>query len=463
MELDSWRPQNINIDKPLYIAVADALEQDIRAGVLKPGQKLPTQRELSELIGANLSTITRAFRECELRGLISATVGRGTYVASDINVEVSLAPSEEQRSDLLEMGLVLPLYELDKGTVTYIDSILPTIDLNLLLRYTQPSGLLIHRELGSAWVNRFGLHTTSEDILVTAGSQNALACCLMSLFNAGDHIAVDALTYPGIKTLSSMTGIRLVPIEMDEDGMSPDALSVACRKGAIRGIYLMPEVQNPTTSSMTADRRKQIAAIIKQYNLILIEDDAYGYTGSLKQTALSSLVPNHGIYIAGISKLLGAGFRISFAAVPRRFKNQIEKAILNTIWMASPINAEIVSKLLMSGKGETIMETKRKEASWRTALALEKLSSYTIFSRANGFFLWLLLPYEWTGRDFELSAREAGVRVFCAEKFAVGSKHVPSAVRISLTGPETREDLRQGLDILTGILSGGYRKSEIIF
>lgn len=463
MEFDSWRPQNINIDKPLYIAVADALEHDIRSGVLKPGQKLPTQRELSELVGVNLSTITRAFRECELRGLISATVGRGTYVASDINIEVSLTHYEEQQSDLLEMGLVLPLYELDKDTVAHIDSILPTIDFNFLLRYTQPSGLSSHREAGSTWVNRFGLHTTLEDIFVTAGSQHALACCLMSLFNAGDHIAVDALTYPGIKTLSSMNELRLAPIDMDKDGMNPDALSVACRRGAIRGIYLMPEVQNPTGSSMTADRRKQIAAIIKQYDLILIEDDAYGYTGNLKQTPLSALVPSHSIYIAGISKLLGAGFRISFAAVPGRFKNSIEKAILNTIWMASPINAEIVSKLLMSGRGESILEAKRKEANWRTALALEKLSPYTIASHANGFFLWLLLPYGWTGREFELSAREAGVRVFCAEKFAVGSKQVPSAVRISLTGPETREDLRRGLDILIGILARGYRKSEIIF
>lgn len=463
MELNIWRPEKINDDQPKYIAIADALERDVRSGALKPGQKLPTQRELADWLNVNLSTVTRAFRECEFRRLISATVGRGTYIASDIHVPISMVHSEEHRQDLLEMGLVLPLYELDKETTAQVNSILPTMDLNLLLRYTQPAGLLAHRELGSIWVNRWGLHTEPDDILVTAGSQNALACCIIALFGLGDRIAIDDLTYPGIKTLSSTYGIRLTPIEMDENGMIPEALSNACRRDGIRGIYLMPQVQNPTTYSMPADRKEQIAAIIKQHDLILIEDDAYGFTGDLNQTALSSAVPEHGIYIAGISKLLGAGFRISFAAVPKRFKNKVEKAILNTIWMASPINGEIVRQLLLSGKWKDILDAKRREAGWRTALALDKLSSYTVFSHTNGFFLRLLLPDGWSGREFELSAREAGVKVFCAEKFAVGGKQAPRAVRISLTGPETREDLRRGLDILINLLASGSCKTEIIF
>ncbi len=458
-----WRPQKLNLDKPLYIAIADALEEDIQSGILKPGYKLPPQRELAELIGVNLSTLTRAFRECELRGLVTGTVGRGTYIAADVNLSTDLVRSEETNSNLLEMGLVLPLYCLDTNTTLEVHSLIQTIDLASLLRYTEPNGLLSHREAGSAWLNHFGLQTTPRDILITSGSQNALACCLISLFNSGDRIAVEALTYPGIKNLAAMLGIRLVPVEMDAEGIIPDALANACRRDNIRGIFLMPEVQNPTTVAIPEHRREQIASLIKQHDLILIEDESYGYTGELKQIALSALVPNHGIYISGISKLLGAGFRISYVAVPSRFRNQLERAVLNTVWMSSPINAEIVSKLLISGKGDLIMQAKREEARLRTEIALEKLAPYTVFSRTHGLFLWMHLPDGWTGREFELSARAAGVKVFCAEKFMVGNGRIPPAVRISLTGPETKDDLIGGLAILKNILSNNSRETEMIF
>ncbi len=464
MEFCTWQPQDLNRDKPLYLAIADALEGDIRSGLLATGQKLPPQRDLADLIGVNLSTITRALNECQHRGLISGTVGSGTFVSSDANVAVSMFDPETFSSDLLEMGLVYPLYELDEEIAAHISSILQDTDLSALMRYVEPAGLLRHREAGSAWLNRFGLGTAPRNILISSGSQNALACCLMSLFKTGDHIAVDALTYPSIKTLASMLGIRLVPIRMDKGGMNPEALANACRREPIRGIYLMPEVQNPTTAFIPDDRREQLAALIRKYDLVLLEDDAFRFTGRLEHEAMTGLVPDSGVYIAGISKILGAGVRISFIAVPERLKGQLEMAILNTSWMASPINAEIVCRLLTNGAGEAIMQKKRAEAGRRTALALQKLSSFTVFSRNNGFYLWMLLPRGWaTGREFELTASAAGVKVFCAEKFAVGSGPVPAAIRISLTGTETMEELEKGLDILTGILSGTCRLPEIVF
>ncbi|MDR3590798.1 MAG: PLP-dependent aminotransferase family protein [Negativicutes bacterium] len=458
-----WRPQTLNLDKPLYIAIADALEKDIRAGLLQPGQRLPPQRDLAKMIGVNLSTLTRAFRESETRGLISGTVGRGTYIASDVQVPAAMSSREESDDCLLEMGLVLPLYELDDKTAAEIGSLLQCTDLAPLLRYTEPAGSLRHRAVGSDWIGRVGLAVTPQDILVTSGSQNALACCLMSLLSSGDRLAVDAFTYPGIKTLASMLGIRLVPIETDASGMNPSALSAACRRDGVRGVFLMPEVQNPTTVSLSDERREEVAALIKRHDLVLIEDESYGFTGRPGHFALSSLVPDHGIYIAGISKLLGAGLRISFTAAPPRFRGQLEKAILNTVWMASPLSAELVSQLLISGRANAISQAKREEAGRRTALALAALSPYTVFSRPAGFFLWLRLPAGWTGREFELAARAQGVRVFCAEKFMVGNRQPFPAVRISLTGPETIADLSRGLAILTGILTAGHNESEMIF
>jgi len=285
---------------------------------------------------------------------------------------------------------------------------------------------------------------------------------MLTLFEYGDRIAVDALTYPGIKALAAMHGIRLIPIEITDEGMNPQALLNACRYDGIKGIYLMPEVHNPTTCSITQNYREQIADIIIKHELILIEDDAYGYTGSLDSIPLSAHVPKHGIYIGGTSKLLGPGFRISFARVPNAYIEQMKKGVLNTSWMASPITAEIVTKLIETGKSEDILKDKRSEAQRRNDVALKKLSQYNVSNRPCGFFQWLKLPDGWQGRDFEMCAREAGVQVFCADKFAVGSYQLPSAIRISLSGPDTIEEMERGLDILKEILTKGYENQIII-
>ncbi|HBW38413.1 MAG TPA: hypothetical protein DEF89_25360 [Desulfosporosinus sp.] len=458
---NEWNPTLEIGNKSLYIALADALESDINLGILKPGEKLPPQRELAERIGVNLSTVTRALRVCELKGLISGVVGRGTFVAADVKVSLSLI-SQDKTLNIIEMGQVLPLYVIDRVTSRMVKDSLRDMDMERLIRYSDPAGHLNHRAIGAEWLKRFKINASAEEILITPGSQNALAICLLTLFDPGDRIAVDSLTYPGIKTLAALLGLRLVPIEMTNDGMSPQGLLNACKNEGIKGIYLMPEVQNPTTRAMTQECREQIADIVTKYNLLLIEDDTYGYTGNLESVPISAYVPRQGIYIGGTSKLLGPGFRISFVRVPEAYIELIEKGLLNTTWMASPITAELVTRLITTGKAETIMEGKREEARIRNELALKMLHKYDVVSRPCGFFQWLFLPAGWQGREFELFAREAGVQVFCAEKFAVGSSLAPSAIRISLSGPDTIVELEKGLSILKCVLHKGYENQTII-
>ncbi len=456
-----WKPHVPDSGKPLYLAIADALERDVEQGVLKPGARLPPQRELAAALDLNLSTVTRAFKECGRRGLISATVGRGTFVSADTGVSVPIMPRETAGPGLIEMGLVLPLYGLESGIVEAIRGAASSRGLGRLLRYTEPSGLPEHREAGALWVARRGLTASPDDILVTSGSQNALSCCLMALFRAGDRVATDALTYPGMKTLAAMLGIRLVPVPMDREGMIPDGLEAACRREPIRGVYLMPEVHNPTTVCLAPHRRERIAALVKRHGLVLIEDDTYGFTGDESRRALSALLPDHAIFLAGVSKALGAGLRISFMAAPKRFRSRLENAVLSTVWMASPLNAEIVRRIVSGDRAQAIVSGKRKEARRRTALALGKLSAYGVWSRPEGYFFWLPLADGGTGRELELAAREEGVRIYRAEKFAVGGG-APQAVRVSLTGADTLPRLAQGLDVIASILAGGLKERQAL-
>jgi len=451
MEQQQWIPILNSNTRTVGAALIEALEFDIRSGRLQPGEKLPPQRELADQLNINLSTVARAFRTCELKGLIHGVVGRGTFVSSDTRVSLSLV-SDEQNGGIIDMGQVLPLSCQDSILAGWVQEMLPKLDLEKLIRYPETAGHLHHREIGAEWLKRFGIPCTAEDIVITAGSQNALTCCLLTLFSPGDRIAVDALTYPGLKSLAALIGLRLIPIDITPEGMSAEGLRAACKNEEIKGIYLMPEVQNPTTGFMTENRRDEIAKIIRKHQLILLEDDAYSYTSDIGRTPLSTLVPEHGIYLGGTSKLLGPGFRISFVKVPPAYRMAVENGLLNTTWMASPINAEIITRLVAAGYGEKAIAMRRKEAVERSKLAAERLDRFGVKVRESGFFVWLPLPNGRTGSEFEQSARAAGVQVFCAEKFAVGSAAAPSAVRISLSGAATIDDLDRGLRILETLL-----------
>lgn len=454
--MTSWTPL---IDKgkgPLYHSLADAIERDIRSGRLPPGTRLPTHRDLADALGVNVSTATRGYAEAERRGLVHATVGRGTFVSSDGGASPSLVAPEPHASGLVEMGLVTPLYALDPDIGDGLRRLSGRGDLARLLRYAAPAGLPEHRAMGAEWMKRYGLETDAASVVVTAGGQHALACCLTALFRPGQRVAVDSLTYPGIKSLAVSLGIRLAPVSGDARGMTADDLDAACRREDIAGVYLMPGVHNPTTTFMPPERRDDIAVVARSHGLVVLEDDAYGLSrppGPVV-TPVTARIPERSVFIAGVSKAFGAGLRVAFLSAPGPLRGKLSEAVLNTVWMASPITVELACSWIRDGVADAAVAAKREEARRRYAVAAERLAGYDHQGHETGFFLWLRLPEPWTGAALELRAREAGVNLFGAERFGVGHEPVPPAVRISLTGPESLDRLCEGLEIVRRVLEG---------
>jgi len=447
-----WKPALTEISHPKYGAIADSLERDIRSGLLRPGDQLPTHRDLADMIGVNVSTVTRAYQEAERRRLIAATVGRGTFIAADACAVLDLVPARGRKTDLIEMGLVLPLYSEEEHLSEIIKRLSRNRYLDGYMKYTDPAGLPEHRAAGADWVKRYGLNVGPECIVVTAGAQHALACSLLACFRPGDRIAVDDLTYPGFKTLAGMMGMRLSAVPADGQGMIPDALDAACRRDEIKGIYLMPGVHNPTAVHIPEKRREQLAEMILRHRLLLLEDDVYGHTASAQTKALAALAPDNSIYIAGLSKILYAGLRSAYVVAGDKHRDLLIKAILNTLWMAPTLNAAIIAECIHSGAMERAIAAKQKEAVCRNKLVSEKLAGCTYASLPAGYFIWLPLPECRTGIDFETRCRGLGVNLFSAEKFAAGGVVPPAAVRVSLSGPETQVELSRGLDVVSRLL-----------
>ena len=439
---------------PLYKRLANAIEHDIFSGTLQPGEKLPTHRDLADSLGINVTTVTRGYREAERRGLVAGTVGRGTYVSSDAGSTTPMVPHEPYSPGMLELGLVNPLYHLDPDLSKSLKKLCRRKNISNLLHYSDPAGLPEHRTVGAEWANRFGLNVSARDIVVCSGAQHALTCVLGGLFQAGDRIATDSLTYPGMKTLSAMLGLRLVPVEMDQSGMNAECLDRICRREKIKGLYLMPGFHNPTTTIIPESRREKLVKVVKTHDLIVIEDDAYDMTRPGIIPPIAAFIPENGLYIGGISKALAAGLRISFMVVPDRFRRQICEAILNSVWMTPPLNVELVSLWIKDGTADRVIDKKRQEAVKRFQLAGEILHGYSFMGIPSGFFIWLTLPEPWRGIHFEQRMRELGLNVFGAEKFTVGDAHAPAAARISLTGSKTIDELATGLRLIKRVLDG---------
>lgn len=447
----SWKPNIFKNNKAIYIEIAEALEKDIKMGVLKPGDKLPPQRELADFLDVNLSTITRAFAACEMKGLISGTIGRGTFVSSDVQVSLAMLNDYEMQN-CIEMGTSHPLYEQNKYVTQTMQQILKKTNVNNLFKYSEPLGKMSHRINGQKWLESFKIKGKLENIMITSGLQNSLAIILASLFKRGDKIATNTLTYPGLKNIANMLGIRLIPIDFQRTSMNIEILEQKCRLENIKGIYLMPDHQNPTTLTMTKQERGTISDVIKRYNLICIEDATYSFLSDDKLESISSIIPEHSIYISTISNSLCAGLRVSFLVVPEKFKNKIAEGIKNINVMVSPFDSETVTKLIESGLAMKIVKEKIDMITNRNKITNAILNCFDIYGELHSQFRWLMLPSGFSGNGFEKVAKERGLNVFCSERFAVGSNNILPAARIAICSPESEEELIKGLNIIKSII-----------
>lgn len=447
----SWKPSIDKTEKPIYQALARQLENDILNGVLLPGTKLPPQRELADYLDLNLSTISKAFKVCELKGLLSASVGSGTFVSYDALSNAYLL-EDKKPQHLIEMGATLPDNASYEPLLIQLKSMLQETDYEKWFGYGRTGESLWQKDAAIKLIRKGGFETTVEHILFANGAQNAIAATLASLCKPGERIGVDQHTYPGLKTVAAMLNVQIVPIKSENDEMSPTSFEYACKNENIKGIYLMPDYHNPTASLMSVENRRKIASIAKKYNQFIIEDGSYHLLNKNPLPAVASFAPEQVIYIAGLSKALAPGLRLAYVAVPSQYKEQISKALYNLNITVSPLLAELTARLIVSNQFEVLIEGHRKQTIHRNQIVDRYLSDYKCLGVETGIFRWLLLPGNITGREFETLAEQEGVQVYAAERFVVGNSCPERAVRISVCSPNTTQELEQGLIILKRLL-----------
>lgn len=447
----TWKPVIDRTVKPLYLSLANQLEQDIIKGLILPGTKLPPHRELADFLDINVSTVSKALKVCLLKGLLSATVGSGTFVSFDALSNAYLL-SEGRPKNLIEMGATLPEPSSYEPLMLQLKNIVNEPDFTKWFSYSRSGDVLWQKDAAVKLMGKGGYNTAVETVLFANGGQNAITAILAGLCKHGDKIGTDPHTYPGLKTTAGMLGIQLVPIKHKDGEMDEEALGYICKNENLKGIYLIPDYQNPTTHRMSLTRRKALAQIAKEYNIFIIEDATYSLMCENPVQAVASFAADQTIYIASLSKTIGPGLRLAYLSVPEQYKKPLSNALYNMNISVSPLMSELAARIIVSNQIDTIIESHRQNTIYRNKLVNKYLSEYDCRGKDTCIFRWLTLPSQTSGEDFEKLALEHGIQVYAAERFTVGNTIPEKAVRLSICTPDTIEELEQGLKVLKHIL-----------
>jgi len=460
-----WTPTIEDSGVARYIALADQIETAIQSGELSAGDKLPTHRKLADALAVTVGTVTRGYSEAERRGLVSAIVGSGTFVSSQKQPDIQFSQLQPSASNEIDMSLNLPIANQSApGIRLVMQEIAADQKLFLeLMGYQQERGLLRHRQWAADWLAHRGIQSSPDNLAITCGGQHAITLSLMAATRAGDTIAAEGLTYPGLKAVANQQGLKVIGLPMDEQGIMPDAFASYCKLNHLRAVYLCPSIQNPTNASMGLARRKAIIEIAIANDVWIIEDEIP--TNYLAQNPHSfvNLAPRQTFYINSHSKTVAPGLRVGYLISPPKLTESVAASIRAQCWFAPTINVEIAQRWLDKKEAKDWLNIQKKDLYKRQALAAEILNGYDIVMTRGSFHVWLSLPEPWRAMEFQTLLAEKGVRVLSAESFAVGRFPAPQAIRICISGPVTIGQLEKGLQIIRQQLEDGYDTRFSVF
>ena len=433
--------------------IAAHLEAEIREGRLLPGARLPTHRDLAFRHGVALNTASRAMRLLEARGLAVGEVGRGSFVRAAGHVDGASFRIEEGPSGVIDLARnVMPLPGLADRFEKAARLVLRR-ERAAMADYQPHAGRAADRAAGAAWLARRGLPEAPSRVVICAGAQHAVTIALMATTRPGDTIAVEALSWPGIKASAAALGLNVLPVPMDGEGLRPRALLRLALRHRIAALYCMPSLQNPTGVTMPARRREAVGAIARRLDFHLIEDDAYGFLteDDPPVAPLATLAPERGWYLRSTSKSFTPGLRAAWMLVPPGREEQAANLVRATIWTAPPLGAAIASLWVGDGTAALLEAEKRREARARQALAARLLPLRASPSaHPASMHLWLDLPRKILAQDLVRRAAALGVRITPGAAFGIGS--APNSIRLALGTPPDRGDLEQALCRLHSLL-----------
>jgi DNA-binding transcriptional MocR family regulator len=419
-----WLPE-LDRSKPLYVAIADAMASDVANGVLARGDRLPPQRELAWKLGVTHGTVTRAYREAELRGLLAGEVGRGSYIRN-VEVPQPLAPNAGNVAELVDLSHVTPptIISGDEFDLA-LESIMRNPNKLSLLDYTPLEGLPQHREMAKHWLKRSGIEVGIQNVFVTGGAQVALLTILQALAQPGEKVMAETINYALLRSTFETAHVEPLCLGMDSDGLLPEEFERAAKAGLSRLLYLVPSIQNPTTHSMGRERRDAIVAIARKYDVTIIEDDIFRLLNPRAQPAtFYTLAPERVVHVTSLSKSIAPGLRIGFVVTPQGQENILHRHLRSLSPRSVGMMGELARYWINSGKADEFLSRAQHVLAQRRAAFLEVFKGFHVNCEMSAPFAWLQLPDEISAKRLTLMLRQRHIAITPGTAFDLSAKNL---------------------------------------
>jgi DNA-binding transcriptional MocR family regulator len=324
-------------------------------------------------------------------------------------------------------------------------------DLAALSGYQPHAGSDAQRAAGARWLATTGVVADPSEITICGGAQHATAVVLSALATPGG-VLVEELTHAGVLAAAGWLRLPTHPVALDDQGLLPDALAAACRRSGAKVLYCIPTNHNPTTAVMPLSRRKAIAAVCRTHDVTIIENGTLAPLVAHAPPPLAALVPERTHYIASLAKATLPALRIGFIRSPAAAQALVERGVAATLWSTSPLLTDVAVQWIEDGTAEAIRDARRTEAAARQAIARSALAGHAYRAHATAYFVWMPIGEERRGLEIVERAAAENVLIGPAHLFAARAGNAPNAVRLSLVGARSRDELRRGLDIVARIL-----------
>lgn len=440
-------------EEPIYRQLIRHIRAQIESGSLASGARLPASRELADQLNISRISVVNAYAELRSEGYLSAHAGRGTFVARDVTPDRALPePSKHTPQPLKEqVNSDRPLREMMRlarqpGVINFgqgapspeffpVSTLRDAINHVLerdgakALGYEMPEGYPPLRAAVRDYVSALGIRCTTNDVLVTGGTQQALDLVIQALVGEGETIVTEEPTYIGILDIARTRRINVHGIPSDHDGMRIDLLEQYIMERPPRLIYVMPSFQNPSTSVMPLNRRRQLINLAQQYHIPILEDGVYHefrYEG--EHIPPLRALDDYGVVIhaSGFTKMLLPGLRIGYIISDGKHHQRLVRVKQAADISTPGLNQRAIHLMLERGIMAQQLERNNREFFRRRNAAVEAAQRHFPPGAhwripQGGLYLWVRLPNNGpTAAELYIPAIQKGVG------YAIGNVFYPS-------------------------------------
>jgi len=493
----------IKIDRysktPIYIQISNHISQLIAERRLPPGSKLPDTRKLSNSLGVSRNTVVYAYTELESKGLIFSHVGKGTFVQKYLPESVSRKKPEKkismgydglfatawERSYTNILSNIEHLWEWQKdpGTISLasdlpdpeyfpfeefrdcLQSAMRRFGFDLLTA-GHPKGFQQLLEYLPIFLAKRNVSCESNELMIVNGVQQALSIIGKLFVDPGDTVIVENLTYPGALQIFRSLQANCVGIPLDGEGLNIDILESVLKRRKAKLLYTIPTYQNPTSTVLSLERRKQLVEICRKHQVVIVEDD-YAYELNLNGKEILPLKAwdecDGTIYMGSLSNILFPGIRLSWILAPPLILDKLALIKQTSDLYTNRILQGALLEFYRKGYLEKHIKKKRLIYRKRRDTMLGAMEKYfpeeAIWQKTKGgLFQWVDIQNNPDIDSIFIKTKEHGV-LFAPDSLFLVEEWKRRGIRLSFSN-ETEERIYKGISIIGRVLKDVITKKN---